>query len=739
MSKYKKGEILEFICEIERAVYTSLDYKVYGAYVDINEYNFVKLNKYDNVTLTGNFHELTEGVKYNVRAIEGANKYGVQYEVVNIKRDIPKGNAETAIFLREILTENQASVLLRVYPDIVDRVMTDRLHDIDLNLTKGIKEKTFQIIKDKIIENFALVEVVEKYGGYGITLGMLKKLYDNYSSIEKLEEELRKDPYKSLCSISGIGFKTADSIILNLPKDVLDIGDDIRSSRQRMESCMEYILEQNEKDGHTKMNIGEFRNGCVELAPEGIKHFVDIIQNSGNMYLDIKTKFISSIKAYNTEKYIASVLKSMLENPKRYHFDYEKYRYDGDIELTDEQLQVLKHLCEYNVSLLAGAAGTGKSSTVKAVINMLDDNNLSYILMTPTGKSSKVLSIHSGRDASTIHRGLGYNPAEGWFYNKDNKLSQDVVIVDETGMVDIYLMKHLLDAIDTNKTKLLFIQDPAQLPSVGCGNCSHDMINSKIIPITSLSQVFRYGEGGLYNVATKIRKGEYYIPKSTKKVINFGKNKDYSIIDVPQENMVEAVVNLYASLIGQDNTVDDIMVLSHHNKGEYGTRVLNNAIQKKVNPIIKQKYMKYGDTIFIEGDKVLQVVNNYKSKNIFGGENPIFNGNTGIVLEVDSRSNEMIIQFDDQKIVYNKSDLEQLMLGYAVSIHRSQGDASKNVILMTPKAHTFFINRNLLYTGITRTEKRCYHFTERSIVKSAVKKSTTQERQTFLKELLQVK
>ena len=150
-------EVLEFACEIERAVFISPDYKVYGAYVDANEYSFIKLNKYGNVTLTGNFHELAEGVKYNVKAIEGTNKYGVQYEVINIKRDIPTGQTETTTFLREILTKKQAKVLLEVYPDIVDRVMTNRLHDIDLNLTKGIKDKTFQIIKDKIIENFALV------------------------------------------------------------------------------------------------------------------------------------------------------------------------------------------------------------------------------------------------------------------------------------------------------------------------------------------------------------------------------------------------------------------------------------------------------------------------------------------------------------------------------------------------------------------------------------------------------
>ena len=166
---------------------------------------------------------------------------------------------------------------------------------------------------------------------------------------------------------------------------------------------------------------------------------------------------------------------------------------------------------------------------------------------------------------------------------------------------------------------------------------------------------------------------------------------------------------------------------------------LNNAIQKRINPITSQKYIKYGDTIFIEGDKVIQVVNNYRSKNIIGEEVPVFNGNTGVILEINPWRDEIVIQFDDEKIEYSKSDLEQLMLGYAISKHISQGSSSKNVIVVTPKAHTFFINRNLLYTAITRTSEKCYHFTERSIVKSAIKKSIPKERQTFLKELLELK
>jgi exodeoxyribonuclease V alpha subunit len=737
--KYFSGGVflsqeINFDCEIEREIYNAPDYKIYGAYVDIKQYPDVRLNKYDNVTLVGNFHDLTIGVKYNVKAIEGNSKYGIQYEVINIKRDIPTSASETAKFLHEILTYNQASVLLEVYPNIVQKIINNDLDDIDLSKTKGIKEATFEVIKNKIIENFALVEVVDKYGGYGITMSMLKKLYDNYASIQKLEEALQKDPYKALCGISGIGFKKADNIILSLPRNLLNVNYDMRTSAQRMKSCILHILEDNESDGNTRMDIRELRKECMQLAPECVHHFVDVIKNSNSIYLNVDTKQVARTIAYETELYIANTIKSMLESPRVYDFNYHIYHNIDDKELTDQQLNALKNLCENNISLLCGLAGAGKSFTTQAIIKMLDDNGLSYVLLAPTGKASKVLADFTDRDASTIHRGLAYHPMMGWGYNKDNKLLCDVVICDETGMVDIYLMRHLLEAIDVKKTKILFIQDPAQLPSVGCGNCSNDMIQSKQIPTTTLDKVFRYGEGGLYNVATKVRNGEYYIPDNSNAVISFGKYKDYTLLTMPQEEVNNAIANLYEKLLKDGATIDDIMVLSHHNKGDYGSKILNNLIQSRINPSNGKKSIKYGQTTFIVRDKVLQVVNNYQVKTINDDITQVFNGNTGIIKDIVG--NDTIIEFDDELVVYSKDELSQLLLGYAMSIHKSQGDAAKYVIITTPKAHTFFINRNLLYTGITRTREKCYHFSSKELIKSSLKKSAIKERKTFLKEML---
>lgn len=736
----KEGDKLQdnivFDCIVEREIYSSDNYKIYGVLIDEYKYPNITINKYGNVTIVGNFHKLEIGTRYLVTSKEATSKYGKQYEVINIKRDIPTSKEETAKFLYEILTFNQADTLLSVYPDIVNKIIEDDLDDVDLEKTKGIKEASFAKIKNKVIENFALVEIIDKYGGNGITISMLKKLYDKYSSVEKVEQELNKNPYKSLCNISGIGFIKADTIIQRLPCELVGKKEDILKSKQRMKACIEYTLAENEKNGNTKMNIINLRKQCIEMTPECINHFVEIIKDDTSIFLHKPTKAVARTKTYNSEVYVANTIKKMLKNPRIYDFDWRVYNEIDGISLTDQQLNVLKNLCENNISLLAGLAGSGKTFTLQALINILDDNNLTYLLMAPTGKAADVLAEYTNKDASTIHRGLGYNPAEGWMYNEDNKLEYDVIIVDETGMADIFLLRRLFEAIDTDKTKILFVQDPAQLPSVGAGNCSDDMIKSNVIPTTVLDKIFRYDEGGLYNVATNIRKGKYYIPKTDKKMVSFGEKKDYILLDIKQDDMVDAIVNLYEKLLTEGNTIDDIMVLSHHNKGEYGSKVLNKKIQDKINPINdNKKSIRYGNTNYIVGDKVIQIENNYKAKDINGKDMPVYNGNTGIIKNIINK--DIIIQFNKNLIVYGEDELKQLLLGYAMSIYKCQGDNSKNVIVITPKAHTFFINRNLLYTAITRTKEKCYHFSNKKLIKSALRKSATNERNTFLKELLQ--
>ena len=261
----KLDKIIEFKCVPERLVYNSTDFKIYGVSVNSFEYPDVQIGKYGTATIKGNISELNLGIDYIVKAKEVSDSHGVGYNVINIKREKPTTLAATRNFLYEILTPNQTDVLLEAYPDIVDRIMNNRLDDIDLSRTKGIKDYTFNVIKNKVIENFKLAEIVEEFRGL-FNLSTVKKLYDKYTSVDKIKEVIREEPYQCLCRLGGIGFKTADSLLLALDKDgkecqkngkkpVLFFGFDLITSYQRAKACVDYLLDENENNGNTYIQI----------------------------------------------------------------------------------------------------------------------------------------------------------------------------------------------------------------------------------------------------------------------------------------------------------------------------------------------------------------------------------------------------------------------------------------------------------------------------------------------------
>jgi RecD/TraA family predicted helicase len=360
---------------------------------------------------------------------------------------------------------------------------------------------------------------------------------------------------------------------------------------------------------------------------------------------------------------------------------------------------------------------------------MLEDNKLTYALFAPTGRASQVLSEYTEREASTIHRGLAYGMNEdtgklGFQYNEENPLRVDVLIVDEGSMIDTFLMRHLLKAIDVDYTRIVFVLDPKQLPSVGCGNVGFDMIESGLIPITILTKIFRYGEGGLMQVATKIRSGENYVTRDMKGIHNFGVKQDYSLISVEQENGVSYAITIFKTLLAKGAPIDEIIVLSSMNKGDYGTVALNKHIQNAINPASpdKNEYT-YGSITFREGDRVIQTKNNYRATDEDGDDAVIFNGNIGTVKKI--QKNVMVVQYDNTTIVYKGESFGQLLLGYCITIHKSQGSAFKHVILMMPKAHVFFLNRNLMYVGVTRAKERVYHITTPEVIQMALRQEAT--------------
>lgn len=558
--KNNEKEVL-FKGKIVRQTYDGGDYKIYAVDVDRNTYPEIQLNKYDNVTILGEIHELGIGIEYEIKAIEQTTKYGYSYKVLNIKRNKPTSASDMFLFLEEILTPKQAETLYNVYPDIVDKVMNNDLEDIDLNKLHGIKEYTFNVIKNKIVENFCLAELVTEFQGL-LSLPMLKKLYEKYTSITMIKKKLKEDPYKCLCGLARVGFITADGILLELEKiskdniksgkpSAIEFETELKTSDHRCLSCMLYLLEKNEEDGHTLMTITDLRNQCMKLVPACSHHFVECMKHE-SIYYDKDSMVVSLKSTYEIEKYIAEkVITGLINTKNKWDFDYKKYHLVNGCELSDEQLEIVKNICNYNVCILNGAGGTGKSFSTQAVINMLKDNNKSFKLFSPTGKAAKVLSEYTNEHATTIHRGLGYMPPDTWTYNADHQLDCDVLIIDEFSMTDIFLFKRILDAINFDRTKLLMIGDNAQLPSVSCGNLLHDFMQFNIIPTVTLTKVFRYGEGGLMKVATDVRFCKEYLTGVNEQLTWFGANKDYAFVNVGSDIMVKNAVALYSKLLSQ--------------------------------------------------------------------------------------------------------------------------------------------------------------------------------------------
>ena len=754
---------VSFIGTVVRCVYQSDDFRIYAFDINKDKYPNIKRSKYGSATVMGELPELSDSLSYEITATEQQDKYGYSYKVINIRQDIIHNDYDMYLFLQEILTPNQATQLWNNYPDIVERVKENRLDDIDLSKLKGIKEATFKKIVDKIVDNYCLADLVVEFQGY-FTLPMIKKLYLKYSSVEMLKRKLREEPYLSLTSVSGVGFKTADKLLLDLEKlsnenikngkkPIIEFNCDLRSSLQRCTACIVFLLQENENNGHTKMNLVELRSQCLKLVPACADHFVEAIKNDW-IYYDKDSLDISLKRTYEAEKYIAKTILSALQADQNvWNFDTEKYRNIDEFSLSDEQMNAIKNVCKYNVSILNGAAGVGKSQSTTSIIKMLDDNKISYKLFAPTGRASKIQKAYTNRPASTIHRGLGYMPINNWRINATNPLHTDIVIVDEFSMVDVDLFKHLLEAIDFKYTKLLMIGDSAQLPSVGCGNLLHDFMMSKIVPTTTLTKVFRYGEGGLMKIATDVRTCKPYLSSENKNTMTaFGANKDYVYIDMPSEKIPNSVVSLYAKLLKNGVHIEDIQVLSAKNVGDCGSDQLNNLIQKVANPnYMRTKPMATSDTCYYKGDMVIQIVNNYKAEiakdypqskpdEIYldskTGKNVTFvaNGESGIVETVNDSS--MIINFDGMYVKYNKSELKMIKLGYAISIHKSQGGSADNIIVCTPQSHTFMLSSNILYVALTRMKKKCYHLGAVQTINRAVMKKINFQRNTFMRELL---
>lgn len=602
------SSIIEDEIIITRKLFYNNSFGIYAAEPSNSENHTFKLNSYGNFTIKGKFQELTLGVPYKVK-LEGAEdkKYGFGYNVHSIFRDVPKTKEGQKNFLYSILTDLQVDEIYKAFPN-EDVIELFKNNTLDYKKVKGIGKIVYERIRQKVLENVEWQDLFAELGKYGIKFDTLKKLVEIYGTAENAISKVKENPYV-LTMVSGIGFKKADSIAKNMgmPED----------SPFRIQAAIRHVIGEEEGKGHTYIlrdNLIEQVIECLVLQENLI---VEQIENTDGLYIDDDR--IALHRTYRSEYEVAKMLIQRNQNSIKIEFDLEKFLIEQEIELgiklTKKQREFFSNFLKYNVNFLIGSAGTGKSQLQKILIRLIKSmkntgntilvintlpkqdvsesisvnnetetqNAFSYRLLAPTGRAAKILSQYvDGEEASTIHRAIGFGKrSDDDEIQARTEIREDVVLSDESGMIDIKLENAFLKKVVNQDAKIVYIGDASQIPSVGAGNFLKDCIDSGVFPVTVSDKVFRQEEGGLLDVATKIRKGEKFIKDDFVGEMKFG--SDTILRSVDQIHM-ESGYKHYYNILLKTYTPEDIMVLSYTKKGTLGTVTINKHIQEIVNP-----------------------------------------------------------------------------------------------------------------------------------------------------------
>ncbi len=645
-------------------------------------------------------------------------KYGRQFKV--IQTDIPENVTSSDI---EIFLQNIKGIGPKRAKKIADTFGRDSIEIIEKEPARlkeiGIPESTIERIYKEIVDNKEFNKVKLSLLPLGLSLNTIKKAYDKYK--ENTLNMIKQNPYKVAEDISGIGFIKADEIAKKVGIE--------HDNVYRIQSGLKYCLYQAGIQGHLYLPITTLCNTASKLLgisymkvfdqAQYLNHIKDVYDDNGNVYIAFN---------YAEETFIADKILRMLnanvKEVKNVDRLIQEVEFKNDIKYADKQIEAIKKSLNSNISVITGSPGTGKTSIIKAIISILKFNHQSFALASPTGKAAKRLEETTGEEAKTIHRLLECKFDEKMKHvrfdrNEQNPLDENVVIIDETSMIDNDLMYHLLKALRDN-TKLILVGDVDQLPSVGAGNILKDIIESGKVPVTKLDVIFR--QKGMSSIITN------------SKLINEGKkpefnNKDFIFYDLisPQQIVQEFVKELKSG-----KSLDDVQILTPMKKTDIGTLELNKLVQEAINPArLGKEEIKYGEKLFRVGDKVMQTSNNY--------EKEIFNGDTGYVKRAytnDDGVRCIEVDFDGRNIKLIEGELKDIMLAYAITVHKSQGSEYDTVIMPITTSHYIMLKRNLIYTGVTRAKKTVKIFGNKKAVNIAVRTIDSSKRYTGLKERL---
>ena len=684
-----------------------------------NGYTVVNISvEGDDVVCTGYFSDITEGDQIIAEGSFVEHKqYGIQFTVASYEIKEPETSVAMEKYLGSGIIKGVGPALsakiVKKFGDetfnIIERE-PERLAEI-----KGITEKKAIEIGSQFEEKKEFRNAMIFLNQYGVSNALAMKIYKEYGI--KVMKIVRENPYRLADDIAGVGFKTADEIALRMGFSP--------ESSMRMKAGISFALSMAASNGHTYLLYEDLYEESKRLLGISEAEFENDIYE-----LTIERKIVlkevkGERRVYNNNLYYMelTVARKLLDlnaksenNYKVMEAKVKEVEAKTGIKLGDLQRKAVYEAVESGLVIITGGPGTGKTTTINAIIKLFEMQNMEILLAAPTGRAAKRMTETTGMEAQTIHRllELNGNPEEGgsmrFERNELNPLEADVIIIDEMSMVDIYLMYSLLKAV-TVGTRLILVGDVNQLPSVGPGKVLKDIIGSEKFNVVRLSEIFRQAaESDIITNAHKINAGQ--------SIRLDNKSKDFFMLSMNSSLQIQrALVSLIAEKLPPyvDATKYDIQVLTPSRKGELGVENLNKILQQYINPPAPNKREKqWGEMIFRENDKVMQIKNDYqmewkivtkKGLTIKEGSG-VFNGDCGIIREINEFAGTVTVEFDEGKIVeYTGATLEELELAYAITIHKSQGSEYPAVIIPLLNAPRPLLNRNLLYTAVTRARK----------------------------------
>lgn len=728
-------------CKITREIYNnpSNNFRVLACMLTGEENPEIELNQYGNFTIAGsNLFNLDIDEEYDLNIREDRNaKRPASYKMVGFYgveegKKITVSREREYSILSKFMEESQVRYVLDAYPDFCQMILDGRESEIDYKNIYNVGPVRYESYVNAVKSHFQAIYFLPVASEWGVEdWEQIEKLIKIYATPDDLREAFTQNPYHVYRNDLGFSFKRTDRAVLSKKPEFID-------SYERCEfGCLE-IFKEMEDCGDTRVEADLMKEMAAELVPESAKHLDDVVKTSKYIYYDPDTGYSGLKKTYNYETNICNAIMSRVNAPKDDSYtpmDWHDFTSVDGFNCTEEQINFLKLICNEHVCMLRGYAGTGKSTVQKAVILMLEHYNKSYVLLAPTGKAAARLRETTGREAYTIHMYLA---------RIEQIATPDYIIIDEASMVGVELMSKLVDNTCA-WTNLAFICDEAQLASISCGNVIQDLIDSDKIKMAQLTKVFRYGSSGLATIATDTRNGELG-PRTSNQF------SDYKFISIDEslsdKAVLKTIINVYEDLINKGYKQDDILVLCPFNKTKIGTYAINNVIQNKFN-LHESKTMTRpisGEDIVIEfkvGDKVINTVNNYRMETFIDCDEglvpsdntiPVMNGDIGYVRWIGD--SDMAVQFDSGLARITNSTVRNLLLGYCITVHKSQGSQAKAVIFISTKMHRKMLTRNLLYVADTRAQEELIEIGQDVYIEEALDAVEQNDRDTWLKDLM---